>query len=443
MTIILSETPSPPRKQGRKLRGHGPRLARGEFGLAVAAAGSVAMEKDQMFDVAGLREQFPALSLKRNGRTPIFLDGPAGTQVPRCVVDAVSDCLIRTNANHGGVFTVSRDADAMLDRAHRAVADFLGADSPDEIVFGQNMTTLTFALSRALGKTWKPGDEVMVTRCDHDANVSPWLLAARDAGATIRWIDIDPETCTLDLDTFRRQLCDRTKLVAVGLASNLSGTIHPVADDRARGQTGRRAELRRCCPLWTAWADRCSRPRLRLPCLLGVQVLRPACRNPVGPSGIAGIAELVQGPACTGRAVAGKWMTGTQNHEGIAGTLAAVEYLNSVGMPEIREYEKTLARRLLDGLASRPRFRVHGLGVDRLDERVPTIAITDLHRTPRQIAEHLAAREIYVWSGNSYALEMSQRLGREPDGFVRLGLVHYNTAAEVDALLEALDRLPS
>jgi cysteine desulfurase family protein (TIGR01976 family) len=395
-----------------------------------------------MFDVAGLREQFPALSLKRNGRPPIFLDGPAGTQVPRSVVDAVSDCLIRTNANHGGVFTVSRDADAMLDRAHRAMADFLGAESPDEIVFGQNMTTMTFALSRALGRTWKPGDEVMVTRCDHDANVSPWLLAARDSGATVRWIEIDPETCTLDLDTFRRQLGDRTKLVAVGLASNLVGTIHPVATI-AR-------EAKRAGALTFVDAVHYGPHGPIDIAALGCDFLACSAYKFFGPHvGILwGRRDLLESlPAYKVRpapdAPPGKWMTGTQNHEGIAGTLAAVEYLKTVGMPAIREYEKSLARRLLDGLASRPRFRVHGLGVERLDERVPTIAITDRHLKPRQIAEYLAAREIYVWSGNSYALEPSQRLGREPDGIVRLGLVHYNMATEVDALLEALDRLPA
>jgi cysteine desulfurase family protein (TIGR01976 family) len=395
-----------------------------------------------MFDVAGLREQFPALSLKRNGRTPIFLDGPAGTQVPRSVVEAISDCLVRTNANRGGFFAVSEDADAMLDRAHRAVAGFLDAPSSDEIAFGQNMTSLTFAFSRALGRTWKPGDEVMVTRSDHDANVSPWVLAARDAGATVRWIDIDPVTCTLDLDTFRRQLGDRTKLVAVGLASNLSGTIHPVAEI-AR-------EARRAGAL--SFVDGVHyAPHGPISVRdLGCDAFACSAYKFFGPHvGILwGRRELLETLAAykvrpSPEAPPGKWMTGTQNHEGIAGTLAAIEYLNAIGMPAIRDYEKTLARRLLDGLAARPRFRVHGLGADRLDERVPTIAITDRHLKPRQIAEHLAAREIYVWSGNSYALELSERLGREPEGIVRLGLVHYNTSAEVDALLEALDRLPA
>jgi cysteine desulfurase family protein (TIGR01976 family) len=395
-----------------------------------------------MFDVAGLREGFPALSLKRNGRTPIFLDGPAGTQVPRSVVEAVGDCLVRTNANRGGLFAVSEAADAMLDRAHRAVARFLGADSPDEIVFGQNMTTLTFAFSRALGRTWKPGDEVMVTRSDHDANVSPWVLAARDAGATVRWIDIDPETTTLDLDTFRRQLSGKTKLVAVGLASNLSGTIHPVAEIVR--------EAKRVGALTFVDAVHYAPHGPISVRELGCDVLACSAYKFFGPHiGILwGRRELLESLAAykvrpAPEAPPGKWMTGTQNHEGIAGTLAAVEYLNAIGMPAIREYEKTLCRRLLDGLAARARFRVHGLGVDRIDERVPTVAITDRHLKPRQVAEHLAGREIYVWSGNSYALELSERLGREPEGIVRLGLVHYNTAAEVDALLEALDRLPA
>jgi cysteine desulfurase family protein (TIGR01976 family) len=395
-----------------------------------------------MFDVAGSRDQFPALSLKRSGLTPIFLDGPAGTQVPWRVVEAVSECLVRTNANHGGLFTTSQGADAMLDRAHRAVADFLGAGSSEEIAFGQNMTSLTFALSRALGRTWKPGDEVMVTRSDHDANVSPWLLTARDAGATIRWIDIDPETCTLDLDTFRRQLGDRTKLVAVGLASNLVGTIHPVAT--IAGEARKAGALTFVDAVHYAPHGPISVREL------GCDFLACSAYKFFGPHvGILwGRRELLESLAAykvrpAPDAPPGKWMTGTQNHEGIAGTLAAVEYLNTIGMWAIREYEQTLARRLLDGLAARPRFRVHGLGVDRLAERVPTIAITDRHVKPREIAEHLAGNEIYVWSGNNYALELSERLGREPDGFVRLGLVHYNTEAEVDGLLEALDRLPA
>src|SRR3954451_13012333 len=181
-----------------------------------------------MLDLPAIRAQFPALP-PPTGEAPVFLDGPGGTQVPRRVIDAVSDYFTRCNANHGGAFRTSRLSDAILHDAHAAVADFLNAPSPDEVVFGQNMTTLTFHLSRSIAKVLKPGDEVMVTRLDHDANVTPWVLAARDAGATVRWIDIHPEDCTLDLDTFRRQLGDKTRFVAVGIASNGVGTINDVA----------------------------------------------------------------------------------------------------------------------------------------------------------------------------------------------------------------------
>ncbi len=399
-----------------------------------------------MFDVAGLRDQFPALSLKRSGLTPIFLDGPAGTQVPQRVIERGPHYLIATaTPTTAASSPPASESDAMLDRAHQAVADFLNAAVArrDRLRPEHDDADVRTSAGRS-AKTWKPGDEVMVTRLDHDANVSPWVLAARDAGATVRWIDIASRDCTLDLDTFRRKLSDRTKLVAVGLASNGVGTIQRRGGDRtARRKRAGALVVPRRGPLRAARADR--RPRARA----ATSSLAPRTSSSARTSASCGA-----GASCWNRwprtrcgprpnALPGKWMTGTQNHEGIAGTLAAVEYLRTIGMSAIREYEQTLARRLLDGLAARPRFRVHGLGVDRLDERVPTIAITDRHVKPRQIAEHLAGYEIYVWSGNNYALELSEWLGREPDGFVRLGLVHYNTAAEVDALLEALDRLPT
>src|SRR5260370_1828793 len=171
-----------------------------------------------MMDFAALRKQFPGLNQRRDGITPIFFDGPAGTQVPQCVIDKMVYYLTHCNANHGGVFATSVESDRILADAHGAMADLLNAPSPDEIVFGNNMTSLTFHLSRSIAKVLKPGDEVMVTRLDHDANVSPWTLAARDAGATVRWIDIQREDCTLDLDSFRKQLSDKPMLLAVGMA---------------------------------------------------------------------------------------------------------------------------------------------------------------------------------------------------------------------------------
>jgi cysteine desulfurase family protein (TIGR01976 family) len=413
-----------------------------------------------MFDFSSLRQQFPALHVPRNGRTPIFLDGPAGTQVPRRVVDAIAAYLIQTNANHGGAFTTSRESDRILDDAHQAMADFLNAPAADEIVFGQNMTTLTLHLSRSLGKTWKPGDEVVVTRLDHDANVSPWVLAARDAGAMVRFVDVHTEDCTLDLGSLGSQLNARTKLVAVGLASNVAGTVNDVGlIASAAKQVGALVFVDAVHYAPHGPIDVAA---------LGCDFLACSAYKFFGPHvgvlwGRRALLESLSAykvrPAPN--EVPGKWMTGTQNHEGIAGVAACVDYLADIGreiggtvgrrkeirtaMTAIRDYERGLARRLLEGLAARPRFTVWGIrALDRLAERVPTVIFTDRHLSPRQIAAFLAEREIYAWHGNNYAQEISERLGLETGGgFVRLGLVHINTETEIDRTLAALDELPS
>jgi cysteine desulfurase family protein (TIGR01976 family) len=415
-----------------------------------------------MPDFASLRSQFPALNRPRDGRVPIFFDGPAGTQVPQTVIDAMVHYLTTCNANHGGVFATSVESDGVLDEAHGAMADLLGAPSGDEIVFGQNMTSLTFHLSRSIARVLKPGDEVMVTRLDHDANVSPWVLAARDAGATVRWIDIHPEDCTLDLDTFRRQLGDKTRLVAVGMASNGTGTINDVATITAEA---RRAGA------WVFLDAVHYAPHGPIDVqALGCDFLACSAYKFFGPHvGVLwGRRQLLEElPAYKVRPAPdtppGRWMTGTQNHEGIAGVTAAVSYLaEDVGPPfggtggtrrdrlmlsmyNILKHEQTLSWYLLTELSKRPRFRVVGIcDPGRLNERVPTISITARDATPRRIVEHLAARHIYAWAGNMYALEVSERLGLEATGgFVRLGMVHYNTPAEIDAVLRALDELPS
>jgi cysteine desulfurase family protein (TIGR01976 family) len=416
-----------------------------------------------MFDAAALRSQFPALHRLRDGRLPVFLDGPGGTQVPQRVIDAMVHYLTACNANHGGLFATSRESDAILEAAHQAMADLLNAPAPEEVVFGQNMTTLTLHLSRSLARTWRPGDEVVVTRLDHDANVSPWVLAARDAGAAVRWVDVRPEDCTLDLDDLRRQLGPRTRLVAVAAASNAVGTVN---DAKAVGQLARSAGA-----------------------LLFVDAVHFAPHGPIdvqewdcdflvcsaykffGPHvGILwGRRRLLEElPAYKVRpapeAPPGRWMTGTQNHEGLAGVAAAVDYLADVGtrfgsadglpaalsgrrrllraaMNAIREYERGLSRRLLEALAERPRFRVWGVtDRQRLAERVPTIALTAADRTAEQLAAHLAGRHVYAWSGNMYAPGLTERLGLEKQGgLLRLGLVHYNTPEEIDRLVQALD----
>lgn len=406
-----------------------------------------------------LRRQFPALGRERRGRMPIFLDGPAGTQVPQRVLDAMVLYMTETNANHGGVFPTSVESDCILDQAHAAVADLLNVPSPNEIVFGQNMTSLTFHLSRSIARVLKPGDEVMVTRLDHDANVTPWVLAARDAGATVRWIDIHPEDAALDLDSFRKHLNERTKLVAVGMASNGLGTINPVATITREAKAA---------GAWVFLDAVHYAPHGPIDVqALGCDFLACSAYKFFGPHvGVLwGRRALLESlPAYKIRpapdSLPGKWMTGTPNHEGIAGVAAAVDYLcdcepdaparaNNSGarlhanLAAIQSYEQTLSRRLLAGLADRPRFTVWGVrDLKQLDRRVPTVAITDARLSPRVLATFLAEREIYSWNGNMYALEVSQRLGLEPNGFVRLGMVHYNTVEEVDRLLEVLDELP-
>ncbi len=407
-----------------------------------------------MLDPTPLRRQFPGLQRTVHDRTPIYFDGPGGTQVPQRVIDAMVRYLTTSNANHGGAFTTSRESDAILRRAHEAVADFLNAPSPDEIVFGANMTTLTFHLSHAFGRTLKVGDAVLATRLDHDANVRPWVRAAEDAGAQVDFVDIHTEDCTLDLDDLRRKLTTRVRLLAVTCASNLVGTVHDVkAICRMAHDIGALVFLDAVhyaphgpidVRAWDCDFLACSAYKFFGP-HVGV---------------LWGRRELLETlPAYKVRpapeSLPDRWMTGTQNHEGLAGATAAVEYLAEIGagadrrtrlrsaMNTIREYESGLVRRLLAGLARRPRFRVWGMvKPEQLAQRTPTVALTAADRTPQQMAEHLAAREIYSWAGNMYAVELSERLGQEASGgFLRLGLAHYNTAEEVDRTLAALDEL--
>jgi cysteine desulfurase family protein (TIGR01976 family) len=413
-----------------------------------------------MFDVHALRRQFPSLNRVHTtiGHPSIFLDGPGGTQVPQRVIDAMVHYLTTCNANQGGVFTTSRESDDILEQAHQSAADLLNAPSADEIIFGANMTTLTFHLSRAFGRTLKHGDEVLVTRLDHDANVRPWVLAARDAGASVRFVDICPKDCTLDLDDLRRQLTPRVRMVAVTCASNVVGTVNDVRRiTRLAHEIGALVYL-----------DAVHYAPHRL---IDVQdwdcdFLSCSAYKFFGPHvGILwGKTEHLQSmPAYKLRPATddlpGRWMTGTQNHEGLAGVAAAIDYLASIGPSAekqgsrrprlvhafqlIEEHERILAERLLDSLASRPRFRVWGITRhQQRSDRVPTIAITVADRSPRQVAEHLASREIYVWHGNMYALELTERLGlEERGGLVRLGMAHYNTLEEIDRVLQALDEL--
>lgn len=404
-----------------------------------------------------LRGQFPALARIVAGQPAVFFDGPAGTQVPQSVIDAVSGYFAKTNANHEGLFATSIESDELIDAAHRAVADLLGADDADCVAFGPNMTTLTFALSRSLARTWKPGDEIVLTRLEHDANFTPWVLAAQDARATVRYVDIHVDDCTLDLDDFRNKINEKTKLVAVGCASNAVGTVNPVKQICAWArEVGALSFLDAVHYAPHALIDVDD---------WGCNFLAASAYKFFGPHVglLYGRRELLESiepyklrPAPDD--LPGRWMTGTQSHEGIAGTLAAVEYLSEIGRTVAREdfnrarraalksafgaiadYEQELVARLISGLREIDGIKVWGItDPARFDERLPTVSVT--HRTlhPVEIARRLGERGIFVWHGNFYALPLTEALGVEPDGMVRIGLVHYNTAEEVDRCLEEL-----
>lgn len=415
------------------------------------------MSEDR-FPVEWCREQFPALKRELDGKPVVYLDGPAGSQVPQCVIDAIAGYLVECNANHGGRFATSRESDAMLARAHEAVADLLGAKDAGATVFGANMTSLTFAFSRSLAREWKSGDEVVVTRLDHDANVNTWAMAARDVGAKVRYVSFRPGDCTLDLDELRAALGPRTRLVAVGCASNAVGTINPIAEIvRMSHDAGALVFLDTVhyaphalvdVETWGCDFLACSAYKFFGP-HVGILWGRPELLRRLVPYKVRPAADDLPD----------RWMTGTQSHEGIAGTLAAVEYLASLGRRcepaadnrraalaaayrAISRHENQLCRQLLAGLARIPDVKVWGItDAARLDDRVPTVSITHGRRSPIEMADLLAARGIFAWHGNFYALELSESLGLEPEGLLRLGLLHYNTGGEVERLLEALAEL--
>lgn len=408
--------------------------------------------------VESCRAQFPALAREVGGQPAVFFDGPAGTQVPTRVADAVRDYLLSCNANHGGRFATAEESDRMLTAAHRAVADLVGTDDPETVSFGPNMTTLTFALSRALSRTWKRGDEVVVTRLDHDANVTPWVLAAGDAGAIVRYVDIHLDDCTLNLESLQDCLSDRTKLVAVGCASNAVGSINPVREiTRWAHDAGALVFLDAVHYAPHALIDVAA---------FGCDFLACSAYKFFGPHiGIQwGRRDLLEELAAykvrpAANTLPDKWMTGTQSHEGIAGTLEAVDYLADLGrsmdasVPDRRSalstaytaigaYERQLIGQLIDGLTSLDSVCFYGI-TDRhqFDWRMPTVSITHDKLAPDELAERLGERGIFTWHGNYYALQLSETLGMEPDGMLRIGLVHYNTPSEIDRLLNVLSEL--
>ena len=419
------------------------------------------------FDVQALRAQFPALHhvASHGGRVPVFFDNPAGTQVPQRVIDAVVNYYQVMNANSGAVFATSRQTDAMVAETRQKVADFLNAPSPEEIVFGPNMTTLNFALSRALGKTLSPGDEIVLTRMDHDANVQPWRRIAEDYDLVVRWADIHVADCTLDLSSLEAVLTEKTRVVATVHASNAVGTINPVAQiadmahaagalyvvDAVQSAPHVPIDVQAIgCDFLLCSAYKFYGPhigilwgRLDLLSDLPVYKVRPA--HDVSPD---------------------RWETGTQSFETIAGVGAAMDYFAAIGrdydgalptqfadftenrldlkkgMVACANYERDMAGHLIDTLQAVDGVQIAGItDPDRYEARVPTVVFVRDGFAPAAIAQHLADHDIYAWSGNYYALEIMNRLGRAEQGMVRVGLAHYNTHEEIDRLGTVLKRM--
>jgi len=410
------------------------------------------------YPIAEIRSRFPGLQRVVNGNQAIFFDGPGGSQSPESVGDAVKHYLLHQNANVGMSFATSRETDAMIEQTMRACADLVGCEDYREIVFGQNMTSLTLQLASALGRTWGPEDEVVVTRSDHDANVRPWVLAAQWSGASVRWIDIDPRDCTHRAETIDDSINDSTVMVAIGAASNFSGTINDVRGICAKAHS------------------------------VGAEVFVDAVHY--APHGLIDVREMgCDYLACSSYKFFGthqgilwgrfdrlaelpvaklrvsneevpfRWMTGTQGHESMAGTLASIEHLAWLGrmlsssdlsrrqalkvaFSEIEEYEMDLCWRMIEGLDRIDGVKIWGITDPSMKEhRAPTVSFTHHSMTAQEIGAALAEHGIFAWAGNFYALELSEALGLEPEGALRVGILHYNTAEEVDRFLDVLSRI--
>ena len=416
-----------------------------------------------LIDTAWVRAQFPALSLEMDGTPVLYLDNPAGTQVPQRTIDAIANYLMSANANTHGAFLTSQRTDAVIAAAREAMAAFLGASSPSEIAFGPNMTTLTYSLSRAIARLLSPGDEVIVTDLDHDANITPWL-ALQERGIAIRRAPINPEDCTLNLDALASLITPKTRLIAVTYASNAVGTLTDLPRIR---------DLAHSAGAWL-WVDAVHYgPHGPIDVqALDVDFLVCSSYKFFGPHlGILwGRADLLERiPAYQLRpaphTIPEKFETGTKNHECLAGLVGTINYLADLGrrstglqegegdlraalvaaMTAIRAYETALSAALLDGLTSVPGLRLYGITDPvRLDRRVPTFAFTIDGMPSPQVQHLLAERGIFSWSGNYYALSIMERLGLEgKGGAVRIGAVHYNTPNELDRLIESLKALPT
>ncbi len=406
--------------------------------------------------VENIRARFPSLAIKDGGKTRIYFDNPAGTQVPQRVVDRTVEALVEKNANLGGYFSTTMAAETLVNDAHQALADLYGAASAREIIFGQNMTTLTLHMSRCLGRRFKPGDEIVLSRMDHDANVAPWLLLAEDLDLVVRWMDFDPETYEFSDDALRKVLSPRTKLLALGHASNCTGTINDVrhfcAEAKAAGVI--------------TYIDSVQYTPHGLVDVqsIGCDFLVSSAYKWFGPHmGILwGREEMLQQtfgykvrPA--GEDSPGKFETGTLSHEGMAGCLGAVEYLASLGAGATRReqlqsawkilehHEQKLTQQLIDGLKPIKGLKVRGItSANAVHRRVPTVSFTVDGVDPDRLARHFATENIFVWSGHNYAIEPVTRMGlMDKGGVLRAGLAHYNTADEVGTFIASLKRVLS
>ncbi|TPM41672.1 cysteine desulfurase-like protein [Mesorhizobium sp. B2-3-4] len=410
------------------------------------------------FQIDGVRAQFPALALTDKGRRRIYLDNPAGTQVPRAVADAVSHCLLTTNANLGGYFETTIAAQQVVDQAHQAMADFLGAASAEEIIIGANMTTLTYHMSRTLGRTLQSGDEIILTRMDHEGNVSPWLQLADDLGLVVRWLPFDEKTWQVEEATLAGLLSTRTRLVALNYASNLTGSIN-----RVKSLTGL---AKRAGALVYVDAVQFAPHGLVDVQDLGCDFLICSGYKFFGPHmGILwGRRDLLEGLKaykcrCSSNGLPERFELGTPQIELMAGLTAAVDYFAGLGAvageggsrrKKIAKafevsigYENPLALRLIDGLSDISGLTIHGItDPARIHERVPTVSFTVDGIVPETIVRQMNAENIFLWSGHNYAWEIVHQLGIPAEqGVVRVGIAHYNTAAEIDETLESVHRV--
>jgi cysteine desulfurase family protein (TIGR01976 family) len=410
-------------------------------------------------DLTWIRSQFPSLAQTVNGQPAVFLDGPGGTQVPQRVIDVIGDYLKESNANTCGAYATSRRTDAVIANARAAMADFFGGDK-DEVVFGPNMTTLTFAISRSIGRELGPGDEIVLTQLDHDANISPWR-ALEERGVTVRFVEINEDDCTLNMADLAQKITSRTKVVAVGYASNAVGTINDVSEIvRLAHQNGALAYIDAVHyaphgPIDVRALDcdflACSTYKFFGP-HMGVLYGKRDHLQRLQPYKVR--ANTNANP--------NRWEWGTLNHEGLAGIAACIDYLADLGRQAdpsastrraallaayraIQQHERGLAETLVGGLRTIRGLKLYGISdPGKLDRRCPTFAVRIAGHTPLELATRLGERGFFTWDGNYYALNLTERLDVENDGgFLRIGLAHYNSAEEVRRLLTALREIAS